>query len=149
MPNSPLCQKILLNSCVFSDWICDLSSCGKKGNDLDLRIRGPLIHVALFEIYLLAIISELNTFFHFHGFSREIGRKRLMDKINLLHSQGQNARIRVCRFRYTVWRASRDWQQEVLEILSRTEKVPQIFYRYQFSLLRQNAWIKTDRHHGT
>ena len=96
----------------------------EKGNDLDLRIRGPLIHVALFEIYLLAIISELHTFFHFHGFSREIGRKRLMDKINLLHSQGEMPGFAFADFG-TRRRASRDWQQEVLEIL--TEKVPQYF----------------------
>ncbi len=96
----------------------------EKGNDLDLRIRGPLIHVALFEIYLLAIISELHTFSHFHGFKRETGRKRLLDKINLLLSQGEMPGFAFADFG-TRRRASRDWQQEVLEILM--EKVPQYF----------------------
>jgi nicotinate phosphoribosyltransferase len=61
-----------------------------KGKDLDLRIRGPLIHVALFEIYLLAIISELHTFAHFEVFSPEIARERLQKKIDTLDdAQGE------------------------------------------------------------
>jgi nicotinate phosphoribosyltransferase len=97
----------------------------EKGNDLDLRINGPLIHAALFEIYLLAIISELHTFSHFRGFSRVTGKKRLAAKIDLLLSQGEMPGFSFADFG-TRRRASRDWQQEVLEILK--EKIPQYFF---------------------
>lgn len=87
-----------------------------KGNNLDLRIRGPLIHVALFEIYLLAIISELHTFYHCGGFSRQHGRSTLQDKIDHLSSQGEMPGFVFVDFG-TRRRAGRKWQQEVLEIL--------------------------------
>jgi len=92
-----------------------------KGKDLDLRIRGPLIHVALFEIYLLAIISELHTFTHFEVLSSEIGRERLQKKIDTLCAQGEMKDFVFVDFG-TRRRASRKWQQEVLEIL--IEQVP-------------------------
>ncbi len=87
-----------------------------KGNDLDLHIRGPLIHVALFEIYLLAIISELHTFAHFEAYSAETARGRLQKKIETLRAQGEMKDFVFVDFG-TRRRASRKWQQEVLEIL--------------------------------
>ena len=32
--------------------------------DIDLRFKGPLLDICLFEVYALAIISELNSFNH-------------------------------------------------------------------------------------
>ncbi len=87
-----------------------------KGKDLDLRIRGPLIHVALFEIYLLAIISELHTFAHFGGFSTKLAREILQQKIDILHAQGELKDFVFVDFG-TRRRASRNWQKEVLDIL--------------------------------
>ena len=95
-----------------------------KGPDLDLRIRGPLIHVALFEIYLLAIISELHTYVYCGGFSLLVGRQKLAGKIALLRSQGELTSFTFVDFG-TRRRASRDWQQEVLETLCR--EIPQWF----------------------
>lgn len=95
-----------------------------KGRDLDLRIRGPLLEVALFEIYLLAIISELHTSLHCGGYSRQIGRERLTAKITLLRTQGEMPGFQFIDFG-TRRRAARDWQEEVLATLNR--EVPNYF----------------------
>lgn len=95
-----------------------------KGNDLDLRIRGPLIHVALFEIYLLAIISELHSFNHCGGVDHREGEKRLGEKIDLLLDQGEMPGFSFVDFG-TRRRASKDWQQRALEILQ--QRIPQYF----------------------
>jgi len=95
-----------------------------KGQDLDLRISGPLIHVALFEVYLLAIISELHTLVHCGGFKRPTGQRILQEKIALLRQAGELAGFAFVDFG-TRRRASRDWQQEVLETLHR--EIPQWF----------------------
>lgn len=93
-----------------------------KGRDLDLRIRGPLIHVALFEIYLLAIISELHTVIHSGGFSHKLAQKILQEKIDYLRSHGPLPGFAFVDFG-TRRRASRDWQRKVLEILQ--QQVPE------------------------
>lgn len=95
-----------------------------RGKDLDLRIRGPLLHVALFEIYLLAIISELHTSLHCHGFSVETGKLKLQEKINLLLSQKDLEGFSFIDFG-TRRRASREWQQQVLETLKK--QIPHYF----------------------
>jgi nicotinate phosphoribosyltransferase len=95
-----------------------------KGRDLDLRIGGPLIEVALFEIYLLAIISELHTALHCRGFSRQTGRERLKSKIELLRAQGEMPGFRFIDFG-TRRRAAKGWQEEVLATLKR--EVPHAF----------------------
>ncbi len=95
-----------------------------KGEDLKLRFRGPLIHVALFEIYALAIISELHTIIHCGGFDRQLGRQKLADKIALLRGHGELPGFSFVDFG-TRRRASRGWQQEVLETLQR--EIPEYF----------------------
>lgn len=92
-----------------------------KDGEFDLRIRGPLIHVALFEIYLLAIISELHTFVNCGGFTRSLARKKLQEKINYLQRQKDLPNFLFVDFG-TRRRASRNWQREVLEML--VTKVP-------------------------
>lgn len=89
-----------------------------RGRDLDLRIRGPLLEVALFEIYLLAIISELHTSLHCGGFHRQEGLDRLTAKIELLRQEGEMPGFRFIDFG-TRRRAGKDWQEEVLATLAR------------------------------
>ncbi len=96
----------------------------KSGEDLDLRIRGPLVSVALFEIFLLAIISELHTFANQGGISPEKARKILEQKISLLQEKNEMEGFAFVDFG-TRRRASRSWHQEVLETLK--EKVPHYF----------------------
>lgn len=96
-----------------------------KGEDIDLRFRGPLIHVTLFEIYALAIISELHTFAHCGGFDLKIARKNLAAKIALLKSREELPGFSFADFG-TRRRASKDWQQEVL--LTLRQQLPDSFF---------------------
>lgn len=93
-----------------------------KGKDLDLRFRGPLIHVTLFEIYALAIISELHTELHCGGIDLPVAREKLAQKIDLLKSQQEMPDFSFADFG-TRRRASKSWQEEVLITLKR--QIPQ------------------------
>jgi len=94
------------------------------GEDINLRFRGPLIHVTLFEIYALAIISELHSDIHLGGIDLVSARSRLQEKIALLRSQGDLPGFLFADFG-TRRRASRAWQEEVLLTLQRD--IPQYF----------------------
>ncbi len=87
------------------------------GHDLDLRFRGPLIHVTLMEIYSLAIISELHTIYHCDGIDLDIAREKLAAKISLLHQHEDLSGFSFADFG-TRRRASKEWQKEVLITLS-------------------------------
>ncbi len=92
-----------------------------QGKDIDLRFRGPLIHVTLMEICSLAIISELHTVFHCAGIDLEIAREKLREKIALLQQQEDLSGFSFADFG-TRRRASRVWQEEVLTTLQ--EQLP-------------------------
>jgi nicotinate phosphoribosyltransferase len=96
---------------------------------LDIVARGPLMHVMLFEIFVLAIISEVE-------FSRRDdrdgalaeGRRRLAAKMGTLREFGLRAPKRnpYIFFEFgTRRRASRAWQEEVVDTLS--AESPQFF----------------------
>lgn len=87
-----------------------------KGEDLNLRFRGPLLHVTLLEIYALAIISELHTFVHCDGFDPAIAREKLTANIALLKAEDDLAGFSFVDFG-TRRRASKAWQEEVLQTL--------------------------------
>ncbi|MCF6266792.1 MAG: nicotinate phosphoribosyltransferase [Desulfuromusa sp.] len=89
-----------------------------QGADLDLRFRGPLIHVTLLEIYSLAIISELHTISHCNGIDLDIAREKLSGKIALLEQQKDLADFSFADFG-TRRRASKIWQEEVLTTLQK------------------------------
>lgn len=95
-----------------------------RGRDLDLQIRGPLHQVALFEIPLLAIISELLSIDHNRGGSFSLGRSRLAQKIALLKAEGELPGFAFADFG-TRRRAGFAWQREVLATLSR--ELPGLF----------------------
>ncbi|MCW8994632.1 MAG: nicotinate phosphoribosyltransferase [Psychromonas sp.] len=95
-----------------------------KGGDLDLRFRGPLIHVALLEIYALAIISELHTFVHCDGIDLAVARQKLRAKINLLKAEDNMPGFSFVDFG-TRRRASKAWQKEVL--LTLKQQLPDYF----------------------
>ncbi len=77
--------------------------------DIDLRFKGPLLDVCLFEVYVLAIISELNSFDLEGGFDPQVGRTRLAAKLRLLTERQELAGIKIADFS-TRRRASRSWQ---------------------------------------
>jgi nicotinate phosphoribosyltransferase len=97
-------------------------------DQLEIVARGPLVHVMLFEIFVLAVVSEL----YFRRFeSAELigeGRRRLMTKIQQLR---EFAREPVLRNPYVFFdfgtrrRAFRSWHEEVVTTLRRY--VPDLF----------------------
>lgn len=96
----------------------------KDNGSLDIRFRGPLLHVTLFEIYTLAIISELHTEIHYGGIDRNSARKRLNNKIAHLQKAGPMPGFHFADFG-TRRRASRTWQEEVLTTLK--SQLPKYF----------------------
>jgi nicotinate phosphoribosyltransferase len=90
--------------------------------DIDLRFRGPLLAICLFEIYALAIISELNSFELEGGFDLEVGRARLATKLKLLTDRTDLAGVKIADFS-TRRRASKLWQYEMVEIFR--DRTPQ------------------------
>lgn len=87
--------------------------------DIDLRFRGPIVAICLFEIYALAIISELNTFQLQFGFDTELARQRLANKLRMLTDRSELAGVRIADFS-TRRRASKAWQYEMVEIFRDT-----------------------------
>ncbi len=83
--------------------------------EIDIRVRGPWLHTIMFEIPVLAIVSEVFYRNTRPGLDFTEGRQRLNAKLDLLQ-QPQLADIRVADYG-TRRRFSRDWQREVLTVL--------------------------------
>lgn len=81
--------------------------------DIDLRFRGPLLEIMLFEIHALSIISELNSFELEGGFDLDAARQRLTAKLKLLAVDDDLAGVKVVDFS-TRRRASKAWQYEMV-----------------------------------
>ena len=86
------------------------------GENISLRFDGPLMHVSLFEIYALAIISELHTYINCDGFDLLVAREKLAAKIELFKSLEDSTGLTFIDFG-TRRRASKAWQEEVLKTL--------------------------------
>lgn len=88
------------------------------GGQLNIRIRGPWLHTILFEVPVLAIVSEL---YHRH-MSRPAdlseGRHRLADKISQLQLMPEASDFVLAEFG-TRRRYARNWQHEVVTTLKR------------------------------
>lgn len=87
-----------------------------ENGEIDLRIRGPWLHTILFEIPILSIVAEVyfrNTAPHA---SWEEGRRRLNEKLDMLQAPGLEG-IRIADYG-TRRRYSREWQREVLNLLT-------------------------------
>ena len=83
--------------------------------EVEISIQGPWLHTILFEIPVLAIINEV----YFRNIARVPdfmqGRKRLDDKIALLHGEGLAA-LKIADYG-TRRRFSKAWHEEVLRVL--------------------------------
>lgn len=89
----------------------------QENGEIAIRIRGPWLHTILFEVPLLAIISEVyfrNTAPHLDPAE---GRRRLQEKIALLKNP-HLAALKLADFG-TRRRFSRTWHREVLQTLAR------------------------------
>ncbi len=95
---------------------------------LEIVARGPLMHVMFFEIFVLAIVSELHSRAHRREHSLAEGRERLAAKVALLRefAVGPAHRNPYVFFEFgTRRRAAREWHDEVVATLKR--EVPQFF----------------------
>ena len=83
--------------------------------EIDIRVRGPWLHTIMFEIPVLAIISEVYFRNTQPGLDLGEGRKRLRDKLALIQTPALSG-IRIADYG-TRRRFSRTWQREVLQTM--------------------------------
>lgn len=84
-----------------------------ENGEIDIRVRGPWLHTILFEIPVLAIISEVYFRNTQPGLDLGEGRRRLQDKLALIRTPELSG-IRIADYGARR-RFSRDWQREVLQ----------------------------------
>ncbi|MDT8409095.1 MAG: nicotinate phosphoribosyltransferase [Wenzhouxiangellaceae bacterium] len=91
---------------------------GEHDDQLSIVIRGPWLHTILFEVPILAIVSELYTRREHPGFTFEQGRRQLQHKILQIQQFDRPDEFIFADFG-TRRRFSRDWHDEVVECLAR------------------------------
>jgi nicotinate phosphoribosyltransferase len=97
---------------------------GEKPGEIDITVRGPWLHTIMYEIPLLAIVSEL--YFRRTQPKPDFaeGRRRLKAKIDVARAVEPQLGFRIGDYG-TRRRFSRDWQEEVLQSFKR--EMPQNF----------------------
>jgi nicotinate phosphoribosyltransferase len=97
---------------------------GEAPGEIDITIRGPWLHTILYEIPVLAIVSEI--YFRRRQPRPDLaeGRRRLKAKIDLLRTVEPELEFKISDFG-TRRRFSVAWQEEVLQALKRD--VPEYF----------------------
>ncbi|HPZ58896.1 MAG TPA: nicotinate phosphoribosyltransferase, partial [Ottowia sp.] len=83
--------------------------------EIDIRVRGPWLHTIMFEIPVLAIVSEVYYRNTHPGLDLAEGRRRLDEKLKLVETPALQG-IRIADYG-TRRRFSRDWQREVVQTL--------------------------------
>lgn len=91
---------------------------GEAQGQLSLVIRGPWLHTILFEVPLLAIISELYARHAHPGHELSEGRRRLREKIGQVRALDRPDEFIFADFG-TRRRYSRAWHEEVVRCLAR------------------------------
>ena len=86
-----------------------------SGNEIDIAIRGPWLHTILFEVPLLAIVSELWNRRRHPVPDQAEGRARLAEKVRRINAVA-DPEFRVADYG-TRRRHSRRWQEEVVATL--------------------------------
>ena len=81
--------------------------------EIDIRVRGPWLHTIMFEIPVLAIVSEVYFRNTQPGLDLTEGRRRLQDKIALMKGVHD---LKIADYG-TRRRFSREWQRAVLQTL--------------------------------
>ncbi len=97
---------------------------GEGAGGVEITIRGPWLHTILYEIPVLAIVSEV--YFRRTQPRPDLaeGRRRLKAKIDLVRTVEPEFDFKISDYG-TRRRFSRDWQEEVLQTLKR--EVPEYF----------------------
>ena len=91
---------------------------GEGPGEIDITIRGPWLHTILFEIPVLAIISEVYFRRTQPRPNLEEGRRRLKAKIELVRAVERELEFKISDYG-TRRRFSLAWQEEVLQTLKR------------------------------
>lgn len=95
-----------------------------RPDSVDIVVKGPWVQTILFEIYILAIINQI----HYENLDKEElyveGRKRLQQKIELIKSHPNNAKLSFSDFG-TRRRFNGEWHFEVVKTLK--EALPESF----------------------
>jgi nicotinate phosphoribosyltransferase len=97
---------------------------GDKPGEIEITVRGPWLHTIMYEIPLLAIVSEL--YFRRTQPQPDLaeGRRRLKAKIDVARAVEPQLGFKIGDYG-TRRRFSRDWQEEVLQAFKR--EMPQNF----------------------
>ncbi len=96
----------------------------EEDEQLAITIRGPWLHTILFEVPLLAIISEVYYRHHWPDHDFGEGRRRLNEKIDQVEALDRPDEFIFADFG-TRRRFSREWHDEVVETFS--ERIPGSF----------------------
>src|SRR5438093_10932706 len=107
---------------------------GEGPGEIDITIRGPWLHTILFEIPVLAIISEVYFRRTQPRPDLDEGRRRLRAKIDLVRTVEPELEFKISDFG-TRRRFSAAWHEEVLQTLKR--EMPQYFAG------SSNVWFAT------
>ncbi len=91
---------------------------GEEDGQLSIRIRGPWLHTILFEVPVLAIISELYSRHSWPDHELDEGRERLERKIGQVRELDRPDEFVFADFG-TRRRFSRDWHEEVVGTFAR------------------------------
>jgi nicotinate phosphoribosyltransferase len=97
---------------------------GEGPGEIDITIRGPWLHTILYEIPVLAIVSEVYFRRTQPRPNLDEGRRRLQAKIELVRKVEPELEFKISDFG-TRRRFSGAWQEEVLQTLKR--EVPEYF----------------------
>lgn len=85
--------------------------------EFDIVIKGPWLHTILFEVPILAIISEIYFRGHNHLEDVKVGQKRLAEKISLVRKKVPKGRFFFSEFG-TRRRYSFAWHEQVIKTLA-------------------------------
>ena len=107
----------LLKLFQFDDRFIDVAPLAGSPPEIDIRIKGPWLHTILFEVPVLAIVSEVYNRNVNAGRDLAEGRRRLAAKIETINGVPDPA-FRIADYG-TRRRFSRDWQEEVIATLQR------------------------------
>jgi len=100
---------------------CNFVKVDDSKEELEIIIHGPWLHTILFEVPLLAIISEIYFCRNYPSPDYKEGRNRLRDKIKYLKQQRLGPKFKFSDFG-TRRRFSHDWHAEVIHTLK--EELP-------------------------
>lgn len=96
----------------------------KSPGELDITIHGPWLHTILYEIPILAIVSEVYFRRTRPGASLDEGRRRLLDKLDTVRKLDPALEFKISDYG-TRRRFSLAWHEEVIRTIK--DKVPRLF----------------------